>query len=99
MAETAEAELASLHAQVYGLVQGVNFRRFALQQARRLGLKGYVRNLFGGDAVEVRAEGSRDKLESMLQALRRGPPESRVRKVEVEWVEYSASFSSFEIRY
>ncbi|MEK7872461.1 MAG: acylphosphatase, partial [Chloroflexota bacterium] len=61
MAFASEAHLA---ATVRGRVQGVGYRSFAQAWARALGLKGYVQNLSGG-AVEVRAEGPRERLEEL----------------------------------
>ena len=40
---------------VSGRVQGVSFRAYAVQEARALGLTGYVRNLANGD-VEIVAD-------------------------------------------
>ena len=68
------AGLASLRAVVYGRVQGVFFRAFVHRQALRLGLTGYVRNLPGGEAVEVIAEGTGDILEKLVGYLEAGPP-------------------------
>ena len=48
------AEMAYLRARIYGRVQCVFFRYFDQDAAKTLELKGYVRNLPGGDAVEVR---------------------------------------------
>lgn len=47
---------------VHGRVQGVYFRAFVKDHAKELGLKGYVRNLSGGRAIEVWAEGEKTKL-------------------------------------
>ena len=92
------AELASFEATVYGRVQGVFFRAFVQEHAERLGLTGYVRNLWG-EGVEVRAEGGRARLEELLQHLRVGPRGARVERVEVGWVKYTGDFRAFEIRY
>lgn len=93
------ADLASLHAVAYGRVQGVFFRAFVFQRARELGLTGYVRNLPGGQAVEVRAEGEREQLAEMVEHLKVGSPASRVERVETKWSEYSGRYSGFSVRY
>ena len=93
------ADLASVRAIVYGYVQGVFFRAFVSRQATELGLTGYVRNLAGGEAVEVNAEGERDKLEKLISYLKLGPPGAKVEKVVTNWSEYTGNYSRFDIRY
>ena len=93
------ADLASIHVIVYGYVQGVFFRAFTSRRAGELGLTGYVRNLPGREAVEVRAEGERKQLEELISHLRIGPPAAEVEKLEIDWLEYSGDYSSFSIRY
>ena len=92
-------DLASVRAIVNGRVQGVFFRDFVFRRAAELGLTGYVRNLPGGRAVEVRAEGEREQLEKLISYLRVGPPAARVEKVATDWSEYTGSYSRFSIRY
>ena len=94
-----EAGLALMRAVVYGRVQGVFFRDFVSRQAVELGLTGYARNLPGGDAVEVIAEGERDRLERLIGYLEAGPPAARVDRVVAHWAGYSGTFSGFTIRY
>jgi len=93
------AEAAHLSATVHGRVQGVYFRYFVRNVAITLGLKGYVRNLAGGDAVEVEAEGDKQRLDKLVEQLRIGPPGARVKRVEINWSDYSGQFSNFGIRY
>jgi len=62
---------------VSGRVQGVGFRFFTAEAARRLDLCGTVRNLPDG-GVEVVAEGERARLEALVAAVRRGPSAARV---------------------
>jgi acylphosphatase len=95
----AMADVAHLSTTVYGRVQGVNFRYFVRNVARRLGLKGCVRNLPSGDAVEVQAEGERPQLNKLLEQLRVGPPGAWVEKVEIDWSDYSGQFTDFSVRY
>ena len=90
---------ASVHAIVYGYVQGVFFRAFVADCAAELGLTGYVRNLPRGDAVEVQAEGERKQLKQLISYLKVGPPAAEVDKVVTNWSEYAGSYSRFRIRY
>ncbi len=73
-----KAEMARLAVVAYGHVQGVFFRYFVQSIARKLGVKGYVRNLARGDAVEVQAEGGRKQLEELLEHVKVGPSGARV---------------------
>ncbi len=83
---------------VRGGVQGVGFRYFVWQQARSLGLTGWVRNLLNGN-VEVLAEGSRAHLEQLAVALRSGPPAADVKDCEIEWLPASDEFAGFDVKY
>ena len=93
------ADLASVRVIVYGRVQGVFFRAFTSRHAVELGLTGYVRNLRHREAVEVYAEGEREKLEKLVNYLKVGPSGARVERVESDWSEYTGDYSSFNIRY
>lgn len=85
-----------LRAIVSGRVQGVNFRWYTVQQARALGLVGTVRNLPSGE-VEVVAEGDKDRLQSLLRFLHRGPSAARVDSVDVTWSSPTGEFSRFDV--
>ena len=82
---------------VSGRVQGVGFRYFALDAARREGLHGYVTNNDDG-TVEAVAEGEAEAVERFERALRRGPSRSRVEQVMVEEMEPEMRATGFEIR-
>jgi acylphosphatase len=71
---------------VSGRVQGVGFRYFAADAARREGLSGAVRNLDDG-TLEAVAEGEAASMERFERALRQGPSRSRVEHVRVEDIE------------
>ena len=75
---------ARLDAIVMGRVQGVGFRYYVVREARRLGLDGWTANEVDG-SVRVVADGPRDTLEALLDALRDGPPASIVERVVVSW--------------
>ena len=84
MTTPSSTDEARCHIIVRGRVQGVGYRHFALQTARRLGLKGWVRNRING-TVEIVAQGKRAAIEAFLEALRRGPSMAYVTAVEATW--------------
>lgn len=65
---------------VDGRVQGVGYRASTQDQARRLGLTGWVRNL-GDGAVELEAQGPADALAALEAWCHRGPSLARVSSV------------------
>ena len=67
---------------VEGRVQGVWFRGATEEQARALGLAGWVRNRADG-SVEAVFEGERAAVDAALAFCRRGPPAARVERVVV----------------
>lgn len=70
---------------VRGSVQGVFFRAETRDRASSLGLGGWVRNAPDG-TVEAVFEGDDDRVESMVEWCRRGPPGAHVTDVDVTWV-------------
>lgn len=83
---------------VSGFVQGVGFRWWMQRNARRLGVRGWVRNLPDG-RVEAVLEGPEDKVKELVALARRGPSSAYVEDVEVVWEEYRGEFSDFSIRW
>jgi len=96
--ETNPSEIIRLHAQIEGHVQGVGFRYFTLEQARRLGLTGWVRNMPNGH-VEVCAEGSRQDLEEFLRKLYEGPSGAYVRDITYEYRPPTGEDYSFRVTF
>ena len=86
-----------LHIVVKGLVQGVGFRYFAYHHATKLGLVGWVQNLFNGD-VEIEAEGERSLLEIFIGEVKIGPRTGHVKDLHIEWQPYENKYTAFEIR-
>jgi len=82
---------------ITGRVQGVGFRWFAHDAARREGVRGWVRNLADG-SVEAFVEGDADSLQRVEAALRRGPASARVEQFETEEHAPAGRFTEFEIR-
>jgi acylphosphatase len=84
------------HLVIEGRVQGVFFRDSTRREATGLGLNGWVKNRFDG-SVEVVAEGSRDKVEQLVQWCHHGPPASRVTEVRRIDEDHTGEFDSFRI--
>lgn len=80
-----------------GRVQGVGYRYFAHDAARREGLHGYVMNLPDG-RVEALAEGEAEAVDRFEMALRRGPSGARVEGLEADDLGPAMRSTGFEIR-
>lgn len=89
---------ATLKATVHGRVQGVGFRASAVRRAGRLGLDGWVRNEPNG-TVRVVAEGSKDKLEDMVDWLERGPSSANVTRVDTTYTDFQGVYSGFRVEF
>lgn len=81
---------------VSGTVQGVWYRAHTQEQAVRLGLTGWAKNLPDG-RVEVLACGSETSLEKLEKSLREGSSLSKVTYLEIEADTPNQNFSAFEI--
>tara|TARA_X000000368_G_scaffold125950_1_gene98866 strand:- start:323 stop:598 length:276 start_codon:yes stop_codon:yes gene_type:complete len=82
---------------ISGDVQGVYFRISTQDKAKELQLTGWVKNIFT-NAVEILAEGDREKLSLFTGWLQLGPPNATIDKISIEWEEsLDKEFLSFEI--
>lgn len=86
------------HVVVQGLVQGVWFRASTRDEAVRIGVGGWVRNLPDG-SVEALFEGEAKKVEAIVGWCHRGPSGARVSRVDITWEPYKNEFASFDVRY
>lgn len=75
---------------VFGRVQGVWFRGWTVDEARALGLDGWVRNRLNG-SVEMLLAGPDDAIAKMIARVHLGPPTARVERVEAEDDDEAAS--------
>jgi acylphosphatase len=89
-------ERARIWLRIKGRVQGVGFRYSAVDEARRLGLSGWVRNLPDGD-VELVAEGPKGTLQRLATWAHVGPLGALVTDVEEKWLPYAGEFDTFRI--
>jgi acylphosphatase len=88
---------ARVHLLIKGRVQGVGFRFSTVDEARRLGVTGWVRNTYDGD-VELVAEGPRDRLQRLATWCHAGPGGALVTEVGEQWLPYAGEFEAFRIR-
>ena len=96
-AAVAEVESARAHIRLAGRVQGVGFRYYTADEARRRHLSGWVRNLDSG-GVEAVFEGPRKVIEDMLRWCNEGPAGAYVRDLQTAWDEPPEHLTGFEIR-
>jgi acylphosphatase len=82
---------------ISGRVQGVGYRFFAEDAARREGVHGFVRNLPDG-RVEVVAEADAEALIRLERLLQAGPRNARVERVEHEAIVPTGRPTGFSIR-
>ncbi|MBS3080205.1 acylphosphatase [Candidatus Pacearchaeota archaeon] len=82
---------------IIGNVQGVFFRKFIEDNAKKLNVRGYVRNLQDGK-VEVIAEGRDENVKKLLELCKQGSRQSEVKDVKFEEIKYQG-FDDFRISY
>ncbi len=86
-----------IHIIISGHVQGVFFRNNTKAKARKLGLKGFVRNVPNGD-VEVVAEGNEKELNELVGFCRKGPMFSCVANLKIEYEKFKGEFDDFIVK-
>ncbi len=85
-----------LHMRIHGRVQGVGYRYFVTQSARKFGLSGWVKNLPTGD-VEAEAQGPKLELDKFLETLKNGHPWARVERIQTDPASDRPDEEGFEI--
>jgi acylphosphatase len=80
-----------------GLVQGVFFRAWTRDEARRLGVNGWVRNCDDG-SVEAHVEGEGGSVQKLIERMRDGSPGARVDEMQVEDAEVE-NLDYFKVRH
>ena len=82
---------------ISGRVQGVGFRFFVIERARRLNMSGYVSNNIDG-TVEVVAEGDQQDINTLHEYLKQGPMMAHVENCKVTTKESTGEFRGFDVR-
>ena len=83
------------HILVSGRVQGVFFRTNTVEVARKLRIKGWIRNLKDG-RVEIVAEGGKENLDKLVEWLKDGPVLAKVVDLVIEEEKPTGEFDNFE---
>ena len=83
---------------ISGRVQGIWYRKYVSENAKKAGFKGYVKNLSDGRVEAVANIENEKEFEKFLEILKKGSPFSIVEKIEFQEVE-PMKFNDFEIRY
>ncbi|MFK8057628.1 MAG: acylphosphatase [Saprospiraceae bacterium] len=86
-----------IHAIISGTVQGVFYRASTQNEAKKLDLKGFVRNLPDG-TVELEAQGESTDIDTLLDWCWQGPPDCKVTRVTSEVIARVPGGGVFEIR-
>ena len=88
----------SAEIKVKGMVQGVGFRYFAVLEARKIGVCGYVKNEPDG-SVFAYAEGSEDEINDFIAFLKSSPSSSVVESADAKIGEWSGQYNDFKIEF
>jgi acylphosphatase len=89
---------ARAHVFVSGIVQGVFFRQKTRQQAERIGVTGWIRNLPDG-RVEAVFEGEEEAVKTLVDFCKKGPRGANVTGFTLDLEPFVGEFSSFEVTY
>jgi acylphosphatase len=76
------SEITIFRLRIKGAVQGVGYRDWAIGEAKRRGLDGWVRNRSDG-SVEMLIAGADARVEDMLKASTQGPAAARVTNIDI----------------
>lgn len=84
------------HVFISGIVQGVGYRYYTINQAKQMDISGWVRNL-PDSRVEAVFEGTEAQVKAMIQWCYQGSPASVVKEVAVQY-EQPEQIQGFNIK-
>lgn len=87
-----------IHAIISGKVQGVFYRASTMDEAKRLNLTGWVKNLADG-RVELVAEGRPEDIDALISWCKKGPPYARVTDIKIDEQIPTGEFKTFLVDY
>ncbi|HON05646.1 MAG TPA: acylphosphatase [Candidatus Ratteibacteria bacterium] len=86
------------HYLIKGKVQGVGFRWYVLNIARRIGISGWVKNLPDG-RVEIVAESEPEQLELFTENIKKGHLGQNIYQINIEKAPATGKFKDFNISF
>tara|TARA_B100001971_G_C17725293_1_gene303226 strand:- start:44 stop:316 length:273 start_codon:yes stop_codon:yes gene_type:complete len=84
------------HIVITGEVQGVGFRYWLYKAAVQKKINGWVKNNISGE-VEALLIGNEMEINNLIEICKKGPPSSKVTKIEVQNYQKEHFGKSFEI--
>lgn len=78
-----DMDITSLKIRIEGRVQAVGYRNFMIEEARKLGVDGWVRNRSDG-SVEALVSGDTKSVEALIAICARGPEGSTIKHIDME---------------
>ena len=82
---------------IEGRLQAMNFRYHTQQQAKKLGLTGFVRSLSDG-RIEIEAQGDEANVEKMLAWCQEEPQSSQIKSIFYRYDEPQDRYTGFNVR-
>ncbi|MBA3721490.1 MAG: acylphosphatase [Parachlamydiaceae bacterium] len=96
--DSLDDEQCEMHVFVKGQVQGVGFRATTRYCAKKLGVRGTVKNLPDG-RVEIFAQGSKQLLERLLQEIKNELGASLIEEFQIKYLPIEKVHEDFRIIY
>ena len=90
------SEIEEMHVLFSGRVQGVGFRYTIQDHATDMHINGIARNLPNGQ-VELIAQGSKEELTGLLEAIKAHPGSAHIEKVKTNFTSCTTPISGFRI--
>ena len=90
-------EIIRVRILIEGRLQAINFRYHTQQQAKKLGLVGFIRTLSDG-RTEIEAQGDKDDIEKLLAWCQEEPQGSQIRSIFYRYDEPNDRYADFNVR-
>lgn len=82
---------------IFGVVQGVNFRSNIQHFAQNRGITGWAMNTPEGNVV-INAEGKKQEIKDLIEYCKEGPDNAKIQRCEAYYQKYKDEFTRFDIK-